>query len=68
MTRCLSSPNPTENIRSESGDSRKYNMAENMDKVVVLLSTYNGEKYLEEQLLSLQLYRSSATSNRKGLS
>ena len=54
MTRCLSSPNPTENIRSESGDSRKYNMAENMDKVVVLLSTYNGEKYLEEQLLSLQ--------------
>lgn len=28
-------------------------MAEKIDKVVVLLSTYNGEKYLEEQLDSL---------------
>ena len=54
MTRCLFSPNPTENIRSESGNSRRFNMAENIDKVVVLLSTYNGEKYLEEQLRSLQ--------------
>lgn len=29
-------------------------MIEKMNKVVVLLSTYNGEKYLDEQLLSLQ--------------
>ena len=29
-------------------------MIEKKDKVVVLLSTYNGEKYLEEQLRSLQ--------------
>lgn len=55
MRKCLSSPRLIESIRSESGDSRRFYMAiEKMDKVVVLLSTYNGEKYLEEQLLSLQ--------------
>lgn len=55
MIKCLSSPRMTENIRSESGNGKSWDMMiEKMDKVVVLLSTYNGEKFLEEQLRSLQ--------------
>ena len=55
MIKFLSSPRMTEYIRSESGNGKRWDMMiEKMDKVVVLLSTYNGEKFLEEQLRSLQ--------------